>query len=664
MAENILKHPQFDSIADQYEKSLGLPQGVLRSLVYQESRGNPSAVSPVGARGVAQFMPATAKAYNVNADDPWDSLRGAAEYLGDSVKKYGSIEAALAEYNGGPRQAKLVAAGQQPAAKETAKYVPEVLSRLPQANAQIAQQAAAGDGLATQVQTLREAGFKDWIDDAKSKGASNEEIVQILAAQGSAAGRDAKARRDAKSFVSNAVEGAGDMVGRLWRGGKQIVASGDEEARLKAEEAADRSNLDNIALRSTAGAKVGGAAPLVLGALIPGADTVVGGIALGAAAGALQPTVEGESRFDNAALGGLTGGGGVVAGKVVNGALNGTVKAAQAAARGGRSVQEVAKAYDDAVAAGLNPSLRELSPTLNKVANYVDSVPGANIGQGAKAATREEALAQQLLSRTGTVGNKVDGEVLDSVLSRLGSEREALLQGRAIKYEGLASKLDDVVAAQEKHLPSMRSSTAVKVADELKAELAAGPVKLTRLNEIRSQIGKMTTAADDVTRDGLNGIRDAIDQGIKTALSKDGLAKYNQINDQFKHAYALKNLVATTNDGAKDITAGRLASAIKQRGFKNAYTRGEAPYQDIQKALGGLETASGSGIQTSQLLQGLAAVHTGGMSLLAGGGAANFAKRVLESRDPRVIKALLGLTPVKQAELKRLALAAALSTQG
>jgi soluble lytic murein transglycosylase-like protein len=68
----------------------------------QESGFNSSAVSPAGAQGLMQFMPATAAGLGVNAMDPASAIDGAARYLSSLTKQFGSTQLALAAYNAGP----------------------------------------------------------------------------------------------------------------------------------------------------------------------------------------------------------------------------------------------------------------------------------------------------------------------------------------------------------------------------------------------------------------------------------------------------------------------------------------------------------------------------------------------------------------------------------
>lgn len=71
--------------------------------IRQESGFNPRAISPAGAIGIAQFMPATAASMGVNPYDPVSSLNGAARLMKQLSRQFGGDYAkALAAYNAGP----------------------------------------------------------------------------------------------------------------------------------------------------------------------------------------------------------------------------------------------------------------------------------------------------------------------------------------------------------------------------------------------------------------------------------------------------------------------------------------------------------------------------------------------------------------------------------
>ena len=102
---------------------------LIEALVWQESRWRADAVSPVGARGLAQLMPGTARELGVNPDDPFANLEGGARYLREQLDRFdGDLEKALAAYNAGP--GRVIRAGGIPRIRETQHYVAAILGRL------------------------------------------------------------------------------------------------------------------------------------------------------------------------------------------------------------------------------------------------------------------------------------------------------------------------------------------------------------------------------------------------------------------------------------------------------------------------------------------------------------------------------------------------------
>mgnify|MGYP001614417887 CR=1 FL=1 len=114
-------------LAAKYDISPAL----LEAVVWQESRWRTGAVSPVGARGLAQLMPGTARDLGVNPHNPDANLEGGARYLRMQLDAFGGdVEKALAAYNAGP--GRVAAAGGIPAIRETREYVAAIMARLSQ----------------------------------------------------------------------------------------------------------------------------------------------------------------------------------------------------------------------------------------------------------------------------------------------------------------------------------------------------------------------------------------------------------------------------------------------------------------------------------------------------------------------------------------------------
>lgn len=106
-----------------------LSPSLIEALVWQESRWRADARSPVGARGLAQLMPGTARDLGVNPDDPFANLEGGARYLREQLDRFdGDLEKALAAYNAGP--GRVIRANGVPRIRETQAYVAAIMGRL------------------------------------------------------------------------------------------------------------------------------------------------------------------------------------------------------------------------------------------------------------------------------------------------------------------------------------------------------------------------------------------------------------------------------------------------------------------------------------------------------------------------------------------------------
>jgi soluble lytic murein transglycosylase-like protein len=120
--------PELDAYAATIEAKYGIPPGLINAIKNAGEKSNSNQTSPAGARGVMQFMPENLKKYGVtDPTDPVQMIDAAGRYLKDTLKQYkGDVQAVIADYNGGPRQANRVVAGEQPAAAETRAYLERV----------------------------------------------------------------------------------------------------------------------------------------------------------------------------------------------------------------------------------------------------------------------------------------------------------------------------------------------------------------------------------------------------------------------------------------------------------------------------------------------------------------------------------------------------------
>ena len=107
---------------------------LIAAQLYAESNFNPFAVSGAGARGIAQFMPGTARSYGL--EDPFDpaqSISAQAHLMRDLLRRFGSVSLALAAYNAGAGAVE--GCGCVPGYPETQAYVARILGLMGGASA-------------------------------------------------------------------------------------------------------------------------------------------------------------------------------------------------------------------------------------------------------------------------------------------------------------------------------------------------------------------------------------------------------------------------------------------------------------------------------------------------------------------------------------------------
>ena len=133
------------SVIEPILKRTGIPVQ-LAAVVLIESGGNPTALSPKGARGLWQLMPQTAREYGLIVNGKTDqrldiikSTRAAAEYLRDLYAEFHNWKLALAAYNAGEQTvhramaltgANAFASAAKALPAETQNYVPAVFHAL------------------------------------------------------------------------------------------------------------------------------------------------------------------------------------------------------------------------------------------------------------------------------------------------------------------------------------------------------------------------------------------------------------------------------------------------------------------------------------------------------------------------------------------------------
>ena len=112
---------------DEIAQEHGVSPALVKAVIRVESNWNPNAISPMGAVGLMQVLPSTARRVGVrNPYDPQSNIRAGVKYLRQLLDMFENDEAlALAAYNSGP--AKVQKYGDIPPFKETRAFVSRVM---------------------------------------------------------------------------------------------------------------------------------------------------------------------------------------------------------------------------------------------------------------------------------------------------------------------------------------------------------------------------------------------------------------------------------------------------------------------------------------------------------------------------------------------------------
>jgi hypothetical protein len=133
-------HPYAGHVADAARR-FGIPEAWIWAVMRVESRGVSRAVSPAGAMGLMQIMPATWAGLRARyglGPDPFnvrDNIMAGAAYLRELHDRYGNVTPMLAAYNAGPGRADDFVSRGRPLPPETVGYLAQLAPSVGKAGA-------------------------------------------------------------------------------------------------------------------------------------------------------------------------------------------------------------------------------------------------------------------------------------------------------------------------------------------------------------------------------------------------------------------------------------------------------------------------------------------------------------------------------------------------
>ncbi|OQW95855.1 MAG: hypothetical protein BWK79_00915 [Beggiatoa sp. IS2] len=126
----VVEDGQLITLANRAADMYGLDNQLFQALVTHESGWDPSAISPKGARGLAQIMPSTGMAEcGLEREVLLDAelnLHCGAFYLSKLLQRFNDVELALAAYNSG--EGRVARLGHVPHIRETQRYVKRIMA--------------------------------------------------------------------------------------------------------------------------------------------------------------------------------------------------------------------------------------------------------------------------------------------------------------------------------------------------------------------------------------------------------------------------------------------------------------------------------------------------------------------------------------------------------
>lgn len=570
------------------------------SLVHQESRGKQEAVSPKGATGIAQVMPATGPEAAALAGLEWDPVAFKKDpvynaklgraYLRKQMKDNGNDPSlALAAYNAGPGALKKAGGDISKLPAETQNYVPSIINRADQGMQQDLDSPEAIAQAQEALMTPRDKARKVY-EDIISKGGTAEEakaaISQFVAPKAAPTVQSAEPVAPTASAPEVAAQPQDPMMQKIQdpvarqqellsggmadrfkaglerslggadRGARKLLAqlTGQKEGVAKTE--AQEKEIRDIYSKmdpegsgfsaADAGKLTGDVAEAAtIGKALPGG--IAGGAVAGGVQGLLQPTTADDSQLLNAGIGTAAGG---VAGAVGKGvtAVLGKPDPTRAAAAGALRGQGVDIPAGQEYNSPLSAVLRKMS------------------GESGSGPVPEKSLTSALAKAMGMQGD-ITNSSLEANISRSGKAIGDLSRGKtATPDRAFVKNLLDIGQKYQLSGPIKSSDDTMSMIDHLlnRAKPGSKPITGEEYQALRTGLSANSITGSAAEKQATSAMKRALDDMFN---SQNPSPERAGLNSQYRLSQILRK-------GSGIPAEGMTAKQLRNR-IESAATKGE-----------------------------------------------------------------------------------------
>lgn len=567
----------------QLEKMRGLPPGLLGAVIQAESGFNPQAISPAGAIGLAQFMPATAQQYGIDPLSPLQSAQGAAQMLGELNQKYGgSLPHVLASYNWGTGN--VDRKGLQSAPDETRNYISKILNSL----SPIGQAAAADQPAIPSREEFMRMKQQGQIPEQQPQKIPTREEFMMMKQAGEVPTMDepvVKPVQEDSSFAEDAIDYLGNVARGFAARGNQAFAAinpfADQE-RIKREQ-------EWIKQHSGAGLGSGIADAMILAplnAVLPGAG-FSGAATRALGTGIIEAgTKPGDlsQKAEDLAIG--------TAGGAIGEGLSGAVKFLNKPVKGAISASKqalVKKAQD--MGLPINLADRTGSKAAQYAKSALETLPISSSMEAGQRETQRKAWTAALMREAGENADTASPEVMGAMKDRISSMYDDIAGRNELVVD--AQYKNDLAAVANKYLRRVPVNQRAIVRNYINdLNIPDGAFIDGRVyQETRSMLDRQARAlanSDPVTSDMLSGIRSTLDDAFARNVSPADKEALSMANKQWG---IMRTMEKAIDPLSGDISPKKFLSELTRR-EKNRVLFGKGNQDLIDIARVGAEFVS------------------------------------------------------------------------